>query len=133
MVDKAEKANKAGKADDAGEVTKLLVELREGNKAAEGRLLEVVYPELRRIAGRFLKGERAAHTLQPTALVNEAYLQLAGQMDKEWQNRSHFYAVAAQVRWRKAVRSRGGRSRAESKVFEMSCQRSAVTKSSPQS
>jgi RNA polymerase sigma-70 factor (ECF subfamily) len=83
--------------DGAGEITRLLGELKAGNKAAESRLLEVVYPELRKIAGRFLRGERAGHTLQPSALVNEAYLQLAGQMDKDWQNRSHFYAVAAHL------------------------------------
>ena len=83
--------------DAAGEITRLLQELKAGNKAAESQLLEVVYPELRKIAGRYLKSERAGHTLQPTALVNEAYLQLAGQMDNDWQNRSHFYAVAAQL------------------------------------
>ena len=108
--------------DDAGEITRLLGELRAGNKAAESRLLEVVYPELRKIAGRYLKGERAGHTLQPTALVNEAYLQLAGQMDKDWQNRSHFYAVAAQLmrrilvdyaRERKALKRDGGRHKVE--------------------
>lgn len=81
----------------AGEITRLLGELKAGSKSAESRLLEVVYPELRKIAGRYLSGERQAHTLQPTALVNEAYLQLADQMDKDWQNRSHFYAVAAQL------------------------------------
>ncbi len=108
--------------DGAGEITRLLGELRAGKKSAESRLLEVVYPELRKIAGRYLKSERPGHTLQPTALVNEAYLQLAGQMDKDWQNRSHFYAVAAQLmrrilvdyaRGKKAAKREGGRHRVE--------------------
>jgi RNA polymerase sigma-70 factor, ECF subfamily len=104
------------------DITRLLGELKAGNKAAESRLLEVVYPELRKIAGRFLRGERPGHTLQPSALVNEAYLQLAGQMDKDWQNRSHFYAVAAHLmrrilvdhaRNRKAAKRDGARHRVE--------------------
>ena len=78
-------------------VTRLLGELKKGSKDAESQLLKLVYPELRRIARARLRGERPGHTLQPTALANEAYLQLAGQMGKEWQNRSHFYAVAAQL------------------------------------
>lgn len=80
-----------------GDITRLLGEMSSGSKPAEARLLELVYPELRKIAARYLKGESSGHTLQPTALVNEAYLQLAGQMDKDWQNRNHFFAVAAQL------------------------------------
>lgn len=83
--------------DDAGEVTRLLGRLRAGDRTAESRLLELVYPELRKIAARYFRSEQRGHTLQPTALVNEAYLRLTGQMDKNWQNRSHFYAVAAQL------------------------------------
>ena len=61
-------------------------------------LVEAVYPELRRIAARHLRSERPGHTLQPTALVNEAYLRLAQQQPgKEWQDRTHFFAVAAHV------------------------------------
>jgi len=60
--------------------------------------VETVYPELRRIAGRHLRNERAGHTLQPTALVNEAYLRLAQQQPgKQWEDRTHFFAVAAHV------------------------------------
>jgi RNA polymerase sigma factor (TIGR02999 family) len=81
----------------AGNVTTLLRELRGGGRSAEARLLDLVYPELRRIARGFLRQERAGHSLRPTALVNEAYLQLASQQDKAWANRSHFYAVAAQL------------------------------------
>lgn len=83
--------------DKPGDVTVLLQQLKSGDRAAESQLLELVYPRLRRIAGQYLRRERSGHTLQPTALVNEAYLQLAGQFDKDWQNRSHFYAVAAQL------------------------------------
>ncbi len=83
--------------DRADDITTLLRELRSGNKAVEPRLLELVYPELRRIARIYLRKERAGHSLQPTILVNEAYMQLAAQQDKDWQNRTHFYAVAAQV------------------------------------
>jgi len=108
--------------DTAGDITRLLGEFKAGSKAAESRLLEIVYPELRKIAGRYLRRETSGHTLQPTALVNEAYLQLMGQRDKEWQNRSHFFAVAAQLmrrilvdyaRTRKAGKREGGRQRLE--------------------
>jgi RNA polymerase sigma factor (TIGR02999 family) len=104
------------------EITRLLGELRAGRREAESRLVEAVYPELRRIAARYLKGERPGHTLQATALVNEAYLQLVGQMDKDWQNRSHFFGVAAQLirrilvdyaRQKNAVKRDGGRRRVE--------------------
>lgn len=107
---------------DAGEITRLLGELRSGNRSVEARLLEVVYPELRRIAGRCLSREPTYHTLQPTALVNEAYMQLAGQFDKNWHNRSHFFAVAAMVmrrilvdyaRTKRAAKREGGRQKLE--------------------
>jgi RNA polymerase sigma-70 factor, ECF subfamily len=81
----------------AGDVTGLLRELRSGNKTAEARLLELVYPELKRIAKIYFRREHAGHSLQPTVLVNEAYMQLADQRDKDWQSRTHFYAVAAQL------------------------------------
>ena len=105
-----------------GDITALLGELKAGNRAVEPRLLELVYPQLQKIARRYLRGERTGHTLQPTALVNEAYLQLTGQMDKDWQNRSHFFAIAAQLmrrilvdyaRARRAEKREGGRQRVE--------------------
>jgi RNA polymerase sigma-70 factor (ECF subfamily) len=83
--------------DDGTDITRLLGELKAGDKSVESRLLEIVYPELRRIASRHLRSESSGHTLQPTALVNEAYLHLAGQFEKDWQNRKHFFAVAAQL------------------------------------
>jgi RNA polymerase sigma-70 factor, ECF subfamily len=81
----------------AGEVTELLALAGDGDDKARARLMEVVYGELKRLAAWHLQAERAGHTLQPSALVNEAYLRLAGQFDKDWKNRSHFFAVAAQV------------------------------------
>jgi RNA polymerase sigma-70 factor (ECF subfamily) len=78
-------------------VTDLLLEWRQGDSDALDRLTPLVYGELRRIAHRYMQGEREGHTLQTTALVNEAYLRLAGQQRIEWQNRSHFFAVMAQV------------------------------------
>jgi RNA polymerase sigma-70 factor (ECF subfamily) len=79
------------------EVSQLLVEWRNGDQQALDRLMPLVYDELRRIAGRYMKRERKDHTLQTTALVNEAYLRMVGQQDVEWQNRAHFFAVAASV------------------------------------
>jgi len=108
--------------EESADITQLLVELRSGSKTAEARLLKLVYPELRRIAARYLRKESPGHTLQATALVNEAYMQLAGQMQKSWQDRNHFFAVAAQLmrrilvdyaRNRKAIKREGGRRRLE--------------------
>jgi RNA polymerase sigma-70 factor (ECF subfamily) len=80
----------------AGEVTQLLMAMQEGQPEAEGRLIPLVYDELRRLAASYLRRERPDHTLQATALVHEAYIKLADQKGS-WQNRSHFFAVAAQV------------------------------------
>jgi RNA polymerase sigma-70 factor (ECF subfamily) len=82
---------------DADNITQLLVELRAGNADAMARLLPIVYRELRRLAAHYMRQERPGHTLQPTALVHEAYLRLVGQADRNWQNRAHFFAVAAQT------------------------------------
>jgi len=81
----------------AGEVTQLLIELRNGNRTNEAKLMLLVYEELRRIARGYMHGERPDHTLQPTALVHEAYLRLVGQRTVEWRDRTHFFAVAAQL------------------------------------
>ena len=80
-----------------GEVTLLLIEMRLGNKDALDRLMPLVYAELRRLAGHYLRGERIGHTLQPTALVNEAFLRLVGQNRADWQHRGQFIGVAAQL------------------------------------
>jgi RNA polymerase sigma factor (TIGR02999 family) len=79
------------------EVSQLLVDWRSGDKAALDKLIPLVHQELRRLARHYLRGERIGHTLQPTALVNEAYLRLIDYRDIQWQNRAHFFAVAAQL------------------------------------
>jgi RNA polymerase sigma factor (TIGR02999 family) len=79
-----------------GEVTALLAEIGQGNSEALPRLVPLVYQELKRLAAHLLRDEREGHTLQPTALVNEAYLRLAGQK-ADWRNRAHFMAVAGQA------------------------------------
>jgi RNA polymerase sigma factor (TIGR02999 family) len=79
------------------EVTVLLRNLSNGDQSALDELIPLVYRELRRIADGYLRVERRAHTLQPTALVHEAYLRLVGQDQPDYQNRAHFYGVAAQV------------------------------------
>jgi RNA polymerase sigma factor (TIGR02999 family) len=78
-------------------VTDLLVRWRHGDDAALAELTPLVYEELRRLAHRQMAAERPDHTLQTTALVNEAYLQLADQTNPRWQNRAHFFAVAARA------------------------------------
>jgi RNA polymerase sigma-70 factor, ECF subfamily len=80
-----------------GEVTHLLAQLRAGQRDAESKLIPLVYAELRRLAAHYLRGERPDHTLQPTALVHEAYLRLTKLHDVDWQGRSHFFATAATV------------------------------------
>lgn len=79
------------------DVTGLLTEWGRGNATALNELLPLVYAELRRIAARQLRGERAGHTLQPTALVHEVYLRLVDQRHVDWRDRAHFFGVAAQV------------------------------------
>ncbi|HET9528145.1 MAG TPA: sigma-70 family RNA polymerase sigma factor [Pyrinomonadaceae bacterium] len=78
-------------------ITQLLIDWGEGDQAALDRLMPLVYSELRRLATNYLRRERAGHTLQPTALVNEAYLKLVGQRNAKWQNRAHFFAISAQL------------------------------------
>jgi RNA polymerase sigma factor (TIGR02999 family) len=70
---------------------------RTGDKHVESRLFELLLPDLRRIAGRCFRGERPGHTLQPTALVNEAFLRLAAAKNIEWRDRGHFFALAARI------------------------------------
>ncbi len=79
------------------DVTALLGEWRRGNRGALDELVPHVYAELRRIADRQFRMERVNHTLQPTALINEVYLKLVDQRQVDWQNRAHFFGVAAQV------------------------------------
>ena len=79
------------------QVTKLLVDWSNGDQQALEHLTPLVYGELRRLASRYLRKERADHTLQSTALVHEAYLCLIDQKNVRWQNRAHFFGVAAQM------------------------------------
>jgi RNA polymerase sigma factor (TIGR02999 family) len=79
------------------ETTTLLAASTLGDAQATDRLMTLVYAELKRLAAHYLRGERPDHTLQPTALVNEAYLQLVDQKNHRWQNRAHFVGVAAQL------------------------------------
>ncbi len=81
----------------AESVTQLLLKWGEGDAASLEKLMPLVYDELRRLASNYLRRERQNHTLQPTALVNEAYLKLVDQKNAHWQNRAQFYGVAAQL------------------------------------
>ena len=78
-------------------ITKLLIEWRDGDETALNRLIPLVYDELHRMAHRHMRRERQEHTLQTTALINEAYLRLVDHKGMRWQNRAHFYGVAAQA------------------------------------
>jgi RNA polymerase sigma factor (TIGR02999 family) len=92
------------------EVTQLLVAWGNGDQAARDELMSVVYQELHRLAHHYMKRESLGHTLQTSALVNEAFLKLVGQRDVHWQNRAHFFGIAAQMMRRILVdyaRSRG--------------------------
>jgi RNA polymerase sigma-70 factor, ECF subfamily len=80
-----------------GEVTLLLHQIRAGDSTAADRLIPLVVDELRRVARLQLRNERPGHTLQPTALVNEAYLRLVGDQARDWQNRAHFIGVSVSV------------------------------------
>ncbi len=83
--------------DRAADLTQLLQRWSEGDRNALDRLMPLVYGELRRLANFYLQQERPDHTLQPTALVHEAYLRLVDQRNARWQNRAQFYGVAAQI------------------------------------
>jgi RNA polymerase sigma-70 factor (ECF subfamily) len=82
---------------DLGDVSKLLLAWTGGEQSALDKLTPIVYQELHRLARRYMKGERPGHSLQTTALVNEAYLRLVDYKRMQWQNRAHFFAVSAQV------------------------------------
>jgi RNA polymerase sigma factor (TIGR02999 family) len=79
------------------EVTQLLIAWSNGDRGALEKLMPLVYDELRRLARRYMNREPAGHTLQTTALVNEAYLRLIEQKEVKWQNRAHFFAISAQL------------------------------------
>lgn len=85
------------KAGDSSEITRILLDWNAGNEEAKERLLPFVYDELKRQARRLMSRERINHTLQPTALVHEAFVRLSRQTGVEWQNRSHFFGIASRL------------------------------------
>jgi RNA polymerase sigma factor (TIGR02999 family) len=102
---------------DPSQITTLLAAWRGGNQAAADELVTIIYPELRRLAAHYLKSERADHTLQPTALVHELYVRLFTAGPITWQNRAHFFVMAARAirnilvdhARRRSAEKRGGR------------------------
>jgi RNA polymerase sigma-70 factor, ECF subfamily len=103
-----------------GDVTRLLFELKAGNRSAEERLIPLVYQELRKVASARLRNETRHHSLQPTALVHEAYIRLTKLQEIDWQSRSHFFAVSATIMRRILVdhaRSSQAKKRGESGTF----------------
>jgi RNA polymerase sigma-70 factor (ECF subfamily) len=92
-------------------ITQILSELKNGEQHALDELLPMVYDELRRLANSYLRKERSNHTLQPTALVHEAYLRLVGQHEINWQNRAHFFGVSARLMREILIEYARGRSR----------------------
>ena len=76
------------------DVTQLLIDWKKGDQAALDQLVPLIYQELHKIAGGYLSRERSGHTIQPTALIHEAYLRMVAQQMPEWQNRKHFFGVA---------------------------------------
>ena len=78
-------------------MTALLAAWREGDRSALEKLIPIVYSDLRRIAARYMRSENDGHTLQTTALVHEAYLRLTRERERTWENRAHFFSVAAQI------------------------------------
>lgn len=79
------------------EVTRLLLDWSKGDKTALDKLMPLIYEELRRLAHRYMNRERAGHTMQTTALVNEAYVRLVNRKNVHWQDRAHFFAIAAEL------------------------------------
>ena len=103
--------------DSPSQITRLLKDAQDGNRAALDELLPLVYDELKRVAARQLSGERSNHTLQATALVHEAYMRLVDQHSVDWSNRSHFFSIAAEMMRRILVNhaeSRAAQKRGES-------------------
>lgn len=92
-------------------ITQILEDIRSGDRESLDELLPLVYDELRRLAGHYISRERSDHTLQPTALVHEAYIRLIGQKKIEWQNRAHFFGVSARLMREILVEYARGRNR----------------------
>ena len=97
LSSKSSTPDRSPQAETGPAVTKLLRAWAHGDEAAGERLFPILYSELRRQAARYMRRERHGHTLQPSGLVNEAYLRLAGSPDLDWHDRAHFFAIAARV------------------------------------
>lgn len=95
------------------EITLLLNKWRAGSRSAENELFAIVMPNLRRLAHHLMKGERKGHSLQPTELVDQIYLRMVTAKDRDWQNRQHFYAIAARAMRRYLIDHARGRPNAE--------------------
>jgi len=104
--------------DQTADITGLLHKWRDGSREAENELFELVLPNLRRLARHFMRGERKGHTLQPTELVNQIYLRMVAAKDRDWQNRQHFYAIAARAMRRYLIDYARGRPDAEFVALE---------------
>ena len=96
-----------------GDITRLLHEWRAGNREAENQLFQLVLPDLRRLAHYLMKGERKDHTLEATELVDQVYFRLVAAKDRDWQNRQHFFAIAARAMRRHLIDHARGRPDAE--------------------
>jgi RNA polymerase sigma factor (TIGR02999 family) len=96
-----------------GEITTLLRKWRDGSRTAENELFTLVFPNLRRLAHHLMKGERKGHSLQATELVDQIYLRMIAAKDRDWQNRQHFFAIAARAMRRYLIDHARGRPDAE--------------------
>jgi len=101
-----------------GDITQLLHRWRDGSREAEGELFDLVLPSLRRLAQHLMQRERQDHTLQATELVNTIYFRLVAAKDREWQNRKHFFAIAARAMRRYLIDHARGRPHAEVVALE---------------
>src|SRR5580700_3456605 len=96
-----------------GDITQLLHKWSEGNRSAENELFALVLPNLRRLAHHLMRGERKGHSLQATELVDQIYLRLVSAKNRDWQNRQHFFAIAARAMRRYLIDHARGRPNAE--------------------
>ena len=101
-----------------GDITLLLHQWREGSRSAENELFALVLPNLRRLAHHLMKGERKGHSLEATELVDQVYFRLVAAKDRDWQNRQHFFAIAARAMRRYLIDHARGRPNAEFVALE---------------
>ena len=109
MMYNPENCNGWRMSENMGDITRLLNEWRRGSREAENHLFALVMPDLRRLAHHFMKGERKGHTLQATELVGQIYGRLVAAKDRDWQNRQHFFAIAARAMRRYLIDHARGR------------------------